>query len=168
MGVRIFSAGIGGIALGLWLTIMLPWAAGAGSSGHPLIVPEPRLPNTCPEIFDPELDTLRGRYDSYYFGLDVWLDLTGSGPFFALTPHPNLPPGTVVTSTGISYQDPEVKYLAGLGPHSLYQAVQVTGDRKIVTGAVNLDLKLPQAMVTGNPRPSLPKASLTGLSGLTQ
>ncbi len=154
--------------LALWLTLVLPLAAQAGSDGDdPLVVQKPRILDACPEIFDAELAKRRGRYDAYYFGLDVRLDLTGSGPFFALRPHANLPPGTVVTSTGISYQDPEVKYLAGLGPHSLYQAVQVTGDRKIVTGVVNLDLKLPQAMVTGNSPLSLPKASLTGLSGLT-
>jgi hypothetical protein len=141
-----------------------PLAVWAGSADRPLMVKKPPILNTCPEIFDPELDTLRGRYDAYYFGLDVLLDLTGSGPFFTLTPHPNLPPDTLATSTGISYQDSEVKYLAGLGRHSLYQAVQVTGDNKIVTGVVNLDIMIPRGMLTGNLRPSLPKGSLTGLT----
>lgn len=167
MLVRVFFLVICGVVLAMWLTVMAPGTVGAGSSDQSLLVKKPPILNTCPEIFDPELDTLRGRYAAYYFGLDVRLDLTGTGPFFTMTPHPHLPPGTVVTSTGISYQDPEVKYLAGLGPHSLYQAVQVTGDNKIVTGVVNLDIMVPQGMLTGSPRPSLPKGSLTGLTGLT-
>jgi hypothetical protein len=165
--VRVFFIVICGVVLIAGLTVLTARAVGAGSSGHPLLVKKPPILNTCPEIFDPELDTLRGRYAAYYFGLDVRLDLTGTGPFLTMTPHPQLPPGTVVTSTGISYQDPEVKYLAGLGPHSLYQAVRVTGDGKIVTGVVNLDIMVPQGMLTGNPLLSLPKGSLTGLTGQT-
>lgn len=161
---RIFFRRIGWVAWLVWLPLLLPLAAGAGSEGHPLVVTKPPILDTCPEMFDAELDTRRGRYDSYYFGLDVRLDLTGSGPFYTLRPHPNLPPGTVATATGISYQDPEVKYRAGLGPDSLYQAVQVTGDQKIVTGVVNLDILVPQRMLTRQPQMSLPKATLTGLT----
>ena len=161
---KVFFKLIGSIPLVMWLTLILPLTAGAGLAEGPLTVQKPCILDTCPEIMDHELATKRGRYNVYYFGMDVRLDLTGSGPLFTLTPHPNLPPGTVATPTGISYQDPEVKYLGGLGRHSLYQAVQVTGDNKIVTGVVNLDLVIPQRMLTGNPQPSLPKASLIGLT----
>lgn len=161
---RIFFKWTSWVPLTVWLMIMLPLAAGAGSTDGPLMVQKPRILDTCPEMMDRALATKRGRYNAYYFGMDVRLDLTGSGPFFTLTPHPNLPPGTVATQTGLSYQDSEVKYLGGLGRHSLYQAVQVTGDNKIVTGLINLDLIIPQRMMTGNPQPSLPKASLTGLT----
>jgi hypothetical protein len=54
-------------------------------------------------------------------------------------------------------------YMAGVGRHSLYQAVQVTGDNKIVTGVVNLEIMVPKAMLTRQPHLSLPKGSLIGL-----
>ena len=152
------------VAFTVWLTGILPYASRAGSAGQPLMVKKPAILETCPEIFDPELDTMRGRHDALYFGLDVILNLTGSGPFFTLIPHPHMPSGTIVTSTGISYRDPEVTYLAGVDRHSLYQAVQVTGDRKIITGVVNLDIVIPKSMLMRRPTMSLPKATLTGLT----
>ena len=164
MLARKFFRRIWGIAVTVLLTVMLPLASWAGSAGQQLMVKKPPILDTFSEIFDPELDTMRGRYDSYYFGLDVILNLTGSGPFFTLTPHPHMPPGTIVTPTGISYQDAEVKYLAGLGRHSLYQAVQVSGDNKIVTGVVNLDILIPKTMFNGRPSLGLPKGSLIGLT----
>jgi hypothetical protein len=161
---RTFFRKHAGVALTLCLTVLLPSASWAGSAGQTLVVKKPAILETCPEIFDPELDTMRGRYDAYYFGLDVILNLTGLGPYFTLTPHPQMPPGTIATPTGVSYQDPEVTYLAGLGRHSLYQAVKVSGDRKIVTGVVNLDIIVPKNMMTRPARMSLPKASLSGLT----
>jgi hypothetical protein len=164
MWARTFLRNSIGVVLTLWLVVILSFAAWAGSARQPLTVKKPPVLETCPEIFDPELETLCGRYDTYYFGLDVIINLTGSGPFFTLTPHPHMPPGTIVTPTGIRYQDAEVTFMAGVRRHSLYQAVQVTGDRKIVTGVVNLDIMVPRDLVTRQPLLSLPKASLIGLT----
>ena len=75
-----------------------------------------------------------------------------------------MPPETILTPTGIRYHDGEVTYLAGISRHSLYQAVQVTGDGKIITGVVNLDILVPTAMLTRQSQMSLPKASLIGLT----
>jgi hypothetical protein len=164
MSARTFFRRIKAIAVIVLLVIMLPLASWAGSAGQPLMVKKPPILDTFPEIFDPELATMRGRYDTFYFGLDIILNLTGSGPLFTLNPHPGMPVGTVVTSTGISYQDDDVTYLAGLDRRSIFQAVKVTGDNNIVTGVVNLDILIPQSMLTRRSPLSLPKGSLTGLT----
>ena len=127
------------------------------------MVKKPSILDICPEIFDPELDTLRGRYATYYFGMDVIINCAGSGPLFTMRPHPNMPPGTVISSTGLSFKDPYVSYLAGVSKNSIFQAVQVTGDNKIVTGLVNIDILIPQSMITRPQFPGLGKGSLAGI-----
>lgn len=152
-----------GIACIVLLAILIPRASWAGSSPHTLMVKKPPILDTCPEVFDHELDTMRGRYDAYYFGLDIIINLTGSGPFLTLTPHLNMPLETVITPTGISFRDVNVSYLAGIGRHSVYQSVQVTGDNKIVTGVINLNILIPRTMFTKPPDLGLRNGSLIGI-----
>ena len=96
--------------------------------------------------------------------MDVIINWTGSGPFYTMRPHANMPPETVVSPTGLSFKDPSVSYQAGIGRNSIYQAVQVTGDNKIVTGLVNLDIMIPKSMTTRSPDlGGLGKSSLIGI-----
>jgi hypothetical protein len=133
-------------------------------AGPPLITKELPVLAHCALIPDRELNDIRGRNGNYYFGLDVIVNLAGTGPLFSMTPNPQNTPGTVNTGTGISFSDPNVNYQAGIGSHNLYQMVQVTGDGKIVRGVMNLDVKVPQSMLNGRSSAiSLPRASMTGL-----
>jgi hypothetical protein len=151
-------------AIAVFGVILSPFALWAGPAGQPLTVKKPPILDSCTEILDPELDTRRGRYDTYYFGMDVIINLTGSGPFYTMRPHANMPPETAVSPTGLSFKDPSVTYQAGLGPKSIYQAVQVTGDNKIVTGLVNLNIMIPKSMTTRSPDlGGFGKSSLMGI-----
>lgn len=143
---------------------LVPLVSWSAPAGQPITVKKPPILDTCPEFSDSELDTRRGRYNTYYFGMDVIINLTGSGPFYTMRPHANMPPETAVNPTGLSFKDPSVSYQAGLGPNSIYQAVQVTGDNKIVTGLVNLDIMIPKSMTTRSPDlGGFGKSSLMGI-----
>lgn len=145
------------------LAMLAPLSALAGPAAQPLIEKMPVLAH-CAPIPDSELDHIRGRYSTYYFGLDVMVNLTGKGPLFTMTPNPNNTPGTVNTGTGISFSDPNVTYRSGIGLHNLYQTVQVTGDGKTVKGVMNLDVIVPKSLLNGRLSPiSLPRPTLTGL-----
>ena len=146
------------------LGVLAPLSALAGSTAKPMIMKEMPVLAHCALIPDRELNHIRGRNGNYYFGLDVIVNLTGSGALFTMIPNPNNTPGTVNTASGISFSDPYVNYRAGVGPQQLYQMVQVTGDGKIVRGVMNLDIKVPQSMLNGrDSAPSIPRSSLTGL-----
>jgi hypothetical protein len=146
------------------LIVLAPLSALAGPAAQPLITNEQPVLAHCDRISDGELEDIRGRYDRYYFGLDVIVNLGGSGPVFTMTPNPNNTPGTVNTATGISFSDPYVNYRAGVAPQQLYQMVQVTGDGKIVRGVMNLDVKVPRSLVNGRVSSfTLPRPSETGL-----
>jgi hypothetical protein len=148
----------------LLLAVLAPLSAWAGPTAKPLIREELPVLAHCALIPDRELDDIRGRNGKYYFGLDVIVNLTGQGVPFTMTPNPNNTPGTINTGTGISFSDPYVNYQAGIRPQQLYQMVQVTGDRKIVMGIVNLNVKVPESLINGRSSAiSLPNASLTGI-----
>lgn len=151
-------------ALIVLLTVLAPLSALAGPATQPLIKEKLPVLADCAPIADRELGNIRGRYDTYYFGLDVIVNLTGTGPLFTMTPNPNNTPGTINTGTGISFSDPNVTYQAGIGSHNLYQMVQVTGDGKTVMGVMNLDIMVSKAMLNGSLSAiNLPRHSLTGL-----
>jgi hypothetical protein len=146
------------------LTVLAPLSALAGPGTQPLIMEQLPVLADCAPISDRKLDNIRGRYDTYYFGLDVIVNLTGTGPLFTMTPNPNNTSGTINTGTGISFSDPYVTYQAGIESHNLYQMVQVTGDGKTVRGVMNLDIIVSKAMLNGSLSAiNLPRHSLTGL-----
>lgn len=152
-----------GVVLTIVLALISPFSAWAGGA-QPFMVKKPPVLEVCAVMSDSELSNLRGRYDAYYFGLDIIVNLTGSGSPVTLTPHPGIPPETIVSPTGISFKDTNVAYQAGIGQSSVFQSVQVLGDGKLVTGVVNLNIMVPESLLTtGLPGISLPKESLTGL-----
>lgn len=147
----------------LWAALT-PVAALAGPTAKSPIIEELPVLAHCAQVPDRELDHIRGRNGQYYFGLDVIINLTGTGALFTMTPNANNTPGTINTGTGITFSDSSVNYRAGIGSQNLYQMVQVTGDNKIVRGVMNLDVKVPQSLLNGSSSAiSLPKAGLTGL-----
>ena len=153
-----------GAALIVLLVAMAPLSAWADSVTQPLMVNKPPILAACAVVPDGELNNIRGRYDTYYFGMDIIINLTGSGVPFTLAPHANMPPGTIFSPTGISFKDANVTYQAGIGRQSIFQMVQVMGNGKMVTGVVNLDILIPRALrIGGLGGISLPKGSLIGL-----
>jgi len=151
-------------ALVIFLMGMFPLSSKASPFTQPSMVERPAVLAACSVVSDQELSGIRGRYDTYYFGLDIIINLTGSGPVFATNPHSNMPPGTIVTQRGINFRDPNVSYQAGIGRHNIFQNVRVTGDNKIVTGVVNLDIMIPKSLMMGGHRGlTLPMGSRIGL-----
>jgi hypothetical protein len=147
------------------LAVMAPLAVLAGPDAQPLVEKRPAVLADCAPLNDNQLEGIRGRYGAYYFGMDIVVNMTGSGPVVSITPHPNMPPGTVATSTGIVYESGNVSYRAGIGPQSVYQGVQVRGDNNIVTGVVNLEIMAPKAMLRGAAStPVIPRPSVFGMS----
>ena len=146
------------------LAALTPVAALAGPTAKSLIIEELPVLAHCAQVPDRELDDIRGRNGQYYFGLDVIINLTGTGAPFTMTPNPNNTPGTINTGTGISFSDSNVTYQAGIGAHNLYQMVQVMGDGKTVMGVMNLNIMVSKAMLNGSLSAiNLPRHSLTGL-----
>ena len=146
------------------LVMLAPLCALAGPAAQPLMVKKLPVLADCALIPDTELDHIRGRYNDYFFGLDIVVNLTSRGPLFTMTPNPNNTPGTINTGTGISFSDPNVSYRAGIGSQYIYQMVQVTGDGKIVRGVMNLDIMVPQSLLNGRSSAiSLPKSGLADL-----
>ena len=147
-----------------FLAGLAPPSAWAGSLTQPLITEKLPALADCAVIPDSELSNIRGRNGSYYFGLDIIVNLTGTGAPVTLIPSPNNTPGTINTGTGISFSDPNVNYKAGIGSQSLYQMVQVGGNRNIVRGVVNLDIMVPKSLLNGRLRAtSIPRVSPSGL-----
>jgi hypothetical protein len=163
MGKKSSWPGLGARLIVL-LVAMTPLSAWAGSATQPLMVNTPPILAACAVVSDGELINIRGRYDAYYFGMDIIINLTGSGALFSTAPHANMPPGTIFTPSGISFKDPYVTYQAGIGGQSIFQTVQVMGNGKMVTGVVNLDILVPRSLLTGSlGGVSLPKLSQIGV-----
>jgi hypothetical protein len=162
------SCRIGLLAAFLVIFPMLMFSFSSSSKASPFTQPamveRPAVLATCSVVSDQELSNIRGRYDTYYFGLDIIINLTGSGASFATRPHANMPPETIITQRGISFKDANVIYQAGIGRHNIFQNVGVMGDNKIVTGVVNLDILIPKSRLMGGQRGiTLPKGSRMGL-----
>jgi hypothetical protein len=135
----------------LVLTVMLPWVAWGGPSPQALKVEKPSVIEGCPIMSDRELDSMRGRYDGYFFGLDINVNLAG-GTLFSLGVDPKstgYKDGDLnVSDKGISYNKGPVNYQAGIGNSSVYQTAMVHGTGVDLTGLVNLNITIPQSMQT--------------------
>lgn len=143
----------------LALMVMLPWAAW-GSGSQALRVEKPSVLESYPIMTDSELNNMRGRYDGYFFGLDLNVNLCG-GTLFSVTPDPRST-GLInndfkpVTKNGqtVGYKYGEinsgnpVNYQAGIGTSNVYQTVQVNGTGIPVTGLVNLNITVPKSLPT--------------------
>lgn len=137
----------------------LTWSAAtwAGPGSQPRVVEVPAILQSCEHVPDHELQDIRGCYGGrYYFGMDIIVNLARSGPPVRVVPHPNMPEGTRVTRTGVSYRDRSVTYQGGIRPGSVYQAAQVRGNETTVTGVVNLNILVPESMF----RPGVQSLSL--------
>ncbi|MEM4722036.1 MAG: hypothetical protein QXT73_08270 [Candidatus Methanomethylicaceae archaeon] len=127
---------------------------------------QPAIVKTFKKIPDHDLQNLYGRYDNFYFGMDIIVNLTTQLPQVEIRYHNDMPPGVILTPTGMSYYGEGVAYQAGITQGSVFQTVQVTGDNKIIYGIVNLDVTIPQALMVTPLHMNIPKGTLEGLQSL--
>jgi hypothetical protein len=74
---------------------------------------------TCAVVPDQELREMRGRFATYFFGLDVGLNLAGPSPAITVNYTANVPSGSGAPSfTGntASFNSGNVNFQAGIGP----------------------------------------------------
>ena len=154
VGKTSFGGAFVGIAT-IALMVMLPGAAWGGSGPPALRVEKPSVIEGCPIVTDSELNNLCGRYDAYFFGLDLNVNLCGGTPFSLTVDPRSTGYGTGAlkqTPTGIQYgeinSNNPVNYQAGLGTSSVYQTVQVNGTGIPLTGLVNLNITVPKSLAT--------------------
>jgi hypothetical protein len=135
----------------LVLTVMLPWSVWGAPGPQTLMVEKLAAIESCPIMSDSELNSMRGRYDGYFFGLDINVNLCG-GPLFSLGVDPRSTGYTNgdlnVSDKGISYNKGPVNYQAGVGMSNVFQTVQVNGTGIPLTGLVNLNITVPQSLQT--------------------
>ena len=109
------------------------------------------LLQTCARVPDKELQQIRGCYDSYYFGLDVGINLATSIPSVNVKFEANVPPDTInnlnFTGNMANYNNGTVSFQAGVGSTSLgsgiYQIVSVAGNNNIVIANTNVMINIP-------------------------
>jgi hypothetical protein len=123
----------------------------------------------CSVVPDRELQDIRGTYQSYYFAMDVGINLTTSKPSFTVTYTANVPDGQAPSFEGnmVSFNNGQVSFQAGVGDTSLgkgiYSVVSVAGSENIVIANTNVNINIPNA---GSLIPSisiLPAPTLGGI-----
>jgi hypothetical protein len=80
MGKKSSWPGLGARLIVL-LVAMAPLSAWAGSATQPLMVNYPPILAACAVVPDGELINIRGRYDTYYFWMDIIINLPALGLF---------------------------------------------------------------------------------------
>ncbi len=130
------------------------------------------------ELEEINLKELRGCYDSYYFALDIGVNMTGPTPsvnvqFFAQLPEGTTKPG--FSGKSVSFNNGDVSFQAGMGNNSLgtgfYQVISVAGNQNIIIANTNItinvekmgNLAIPNALNALNTRQLQTKQMLGGL-----
>jgi len=121
----------------------------------PQHVDTPKILQTCAAMPSGELQENRGCYASYFFGMDVGVNVTGnSAPGISVVFR-----GLVDGSTGVpvrnpsgnqvSFNDGQVSYSAGIGNTSMgsgvFQVVQVAGNNNLVISNMNININVANA-----------------------
>jgi hypothetical protein len=101
------------------------------------------------ELQENDLQELRGCYDSYYFALDIGINMTGSTPSVNVQFSAQVPQGTAAPSfsgNAVSFNNGNVSFQAGVGNNSLgagfYQVIGVAGNQNIVIANTNITINV--------------------------
>jgi hypothetical protein len=115
----------------------------------------PAILQTCAAMPNKQLQQYRGCYATYYFGMDVGINLTGtSAPGISVQFTGIVPDGSVapVASPGgnqVSFNNGQVAFSAGIGSTSLgsgiFQVVQVAGNNNLVISNMNVNINVDNA-----------------------
>jgi hypothetical protein len=115
----------------------------------------PAALQTCAAMPNKQLQQYRGCYATYYFGMDVGINLSGtSAPGISVQFTGIVPDGSVapVASPGgnqVSFNNGQVAFSAGIGSTSLgsgiFQVVQVAGNNNLVISNMNVNINVDNA-----------------------
>jgi hypothetical protein len=115
----------------------------------------PAILQTCAAMPNKQLRQYRGCYATYFFGMDVGINITGtSAPGISVRFNGIVPDGSAVpvASPGgnqVSFNDGQVAFNAGIGNTSLgsgiFQVVQVAGNNNLVISNMNININIANA-----------------------
>ncbi|MEN6623737.1 MAG: hypothetical protein ABFD50_19585 [Smithella sp.] len=101
------------------------------------------------ELGESNLKELRGGYDSYYFTLDIGVNMTGSTPSVNVQFLAQLPEGSTKPSfsgNSVNFNNGDVSFQAGMGNNSLgtgfYQVISVAGNDNIIIANTNITINV--------------------------
>jgi hypothetical protein len=133
------------------------------------LVETPAILQTCAAMPSGELQENRGCYASYFFGMDVGINVTGhSTPGISVRFHGMVDgSGVPVRSPAgnqVSFNDGQVAFSAGIGNTSLgsgiFQVVQVAGNNCLVVSNMNININI------ANATSMIPKTNALSFTGL--
>ena len=111
------------------------------------------LLQTCAKIVDDELKDIRGCYDTYYFAMDIGINMANSTPRIDVHFTSQVPDGQAPSFNGnmASYNSTNgnVSFQAGVGNTSMgkgvFNVVCVAGNNNIVIANTNVNINIPGA-----------------------
>jgi hypothetical protein len=121
----------------------------------PQLVETPAILQTCAAVPSGELQENRGCYASYFFGMDVGINVTGnSTPGISVSYNAVVPDGSVTpvaspAGNQVSFNNGQVACSSGIGNTSLgsgvFQVVQVAGNNNMVVATMNVNINIANA-----------------------
>jgi hypothetical protein len=160
------------VALGLFLASMTGCAGSLPSQSAALVenqpIPQtrtgvsepqrietPEILETCAAMSKGQLEENRGCYASYFFGMDVGINVTGNAnpnihvAFNAIVPDGSVAPAVSPSGNQVSFNNGQVAFNAGIGNTSLgsgiFQVVQVAGNNNLVVANMNVNINIANA-----------------------
>lgn len=119
------------------------------------LVETPAILQTCAAMPSEELQEYRGCYATYFFGMDVGINVTGNSTpgisvkFLGLVDGSSGLPVRNAAGNQVSFNDGQVSYNAGIGNTSLgsgvFQVVQVAGNNNLVVSNMNININVANA-----------------------
>lgn len=136
----------------------------------PQLVENPAILRTCKAMPDQQLQQYRGCYATYFFGMDIGINITGnSSPgisvrFNAMVPDASVAPVASPAGNQVSFNNGQVAFSAGIGKTSLgsgiFQVVQVAGNNNLVISNMNININI------ANAGSMMPRTNAISFSGL--
>ena len=160
------------VALGLVLALMtgcagtLPSQSGGLVETRPIArtnkarpekqhVETPKILKTCAAMPNKQLQQYRGCYATYFFGMDVGINLASNAApgiavrFTAMVPDGSVAPVASPGGNQVAYNNGQVAFSAGIGNTSLgsgiFQVVQVAGNNNLVISNMNININVANA-----------------------
>jgi len=125
------------------------WGASSGVPSGQKVVGTPKILQTCAVVPDKELGEMRGCFASYYFALDVGINMASPNPNIRVNFRANVAsgsgtPNTTPNFTGntASFNNGSVNFSATIGNtpmgNGVFNVVQVAGNNNVVISTTNI------------------------------
>ena len=175
------------VALGLLLASMTGCAGGLPSPSpalvetqpipqtykgvsEPQLVETPEILETCAAMPSGDLQEYRGCFASYFFGMDVGINVTGNSTpgisvrYNAMGPDGSGAPVASPAGNQVSFNNGQVACSMGVGNTTLgsgvFQVVQVAGNNNLVVANMNVNINI------ANATSLIPKTNALSFTGL--